>query len=92
MWMQLFEEEIFEHTFGSAIVITGNNVPVTIVLNSTFTNGFSDQGAAINIALGGALYAKDCRFLMDEKYTTFDQSLLNNLALLRENLNWERDG
>ena len=62
VWMQLFEEEIFEHTFGSAIVMTGNNVPVTIVLNSTFTNGFSDQGAAINIALGGALYAKDCRF------------------------------
>ena len=60
VWIQLYEQESFEHTFGSALAMRGNNVPVTIVLNSTFVNCFSEEGAAILIAEGGALFYKYC--------------------------------
>ena len=95
VWLQLYEEEIFQHTFGSAIHMAGNNVPLTVVLNSTFSNAFSDQGAAISIQRGGAIYCKDCRFRMDKKYTNYDHrqddgsNLLEDFALLKD-LNWER--
>jgi hypothetical protein len=58
VWLQIYEDETFEFNYGSVIDMRGNNVPVTIVLNSTFLNSFSDRGAAITIDEGGALYCK----------------------------------
>ena len=88
VWLQIYEDETFEFNYGSVIHMKGNNVPVTIVLNSRFLNSFSDFGAAITIDEGGALYCKECRFKMDERYTNYDQELVEKIATLREKFNW----
>ena len=88
VWLQLYEDETFEFNYGSVIFMRGNNVPVTIVLNSKFLNSFSDSGAAIGIDSGGALYCKLCRFKMDERYTKYDQELITKITTLKEKFNW----
>ena len=83
VWMQLYEKETFEYNYGTAIQIAGNNVPVTIVLNSTFLNNFGDSGAAINLYQGGALYCKHCHFEMDEKYRQYDDNFIDSLKYMK---------
>ena len=83
VWIQLYEKETFEYNYGTAIQIEGNNVPVTIVFNSTFLNSFGDTGAAINLNQGGALYCKYCHFEMDEKYRQYDDNLIGTLTHMK---------
>ena len=88
VWLQIYEDETFEFNYGSVIHMRGNNVPVTVVLNSTFLNSFSDVGAAIGLEEGGALYAKYCQFKMDERYTKYDEELIAKITTLKEKFNW----
>lgn len=65
MWIQSYRDETFDRIWGGSIRLTGNNVPATIIKNSTFINNFGSTGAAISFNRGGALYIRDSEFRLD---------------------------
>lgn len=42
VWIQVYEKENFEKIYGGSIQLQGNNVPLTIIGNTNFTNNFGD--------------------------------------------------
>ena len=57
---------MISNTFGGAINLNNaNNVPITIIQNTDFSMNFGQNGAAISMTQGGALFIQNCTFSMD---------------------------
>ena len=69
--------------------MTGNNIPVTIVEDSTFKNNFGDFGASIHLNIGGGLYCKRTKFIMDEKYIKYNAAQVEGFQFSKETYDWE---
>ena len=65
LWIQTYADEVIQNTFGGAIYVAGNNIPITIIENTQFINNFGDHGAAIEFVRGGGLYCIECKFLLN---------------------------
>jgi len=70
LWIQTYNNEEFTNIFGTAIHVKGLNILTTIIRNSRFYNNFSDEGAAVKLQTGGALWAINCTFTSDDYFTS----------------------
>ena len=57
-----YRHETFNRIFGGSIYLTANDVPVTIIEDSTFINNLGFDGGSINFKEGGGLFTDDCLF------------------------------
>ena len=68
VWLQTYIDENISNTFGGAIYVAGDNVPITVIENTNFYNNFGDSGASISFFRGGGLFCKSCKFELDERF------------------------
>ena len=68
VWLQTYKNETITNTFGGAIYVSGNNVPITVIENTKFSNNFGDSGASLAFFRGGGLFCNATTFYLDEKF------------------------
>ena len=84
LWIQTYADEVIQNTFGGAIYVSGNNIPITIIENTQFINNFGDDGASLSFFRGGGLYCKRCTFNLDSSYGDPIRNFVNEPATDRE--------
>jgi len=68
VWLQTYINEEIHNTFGGAIYVAGENVPIPVIENTSFYNNFGDAGASLSFFRGGGLFASSCSFTLDPEY------------------------
>lgn len=78
VWLQTYIKEKIHNTFGGAIYVAGENVPTTVIEDTSFYNNFGDQGASLSFFRGGGLFCRYCYFHLDQEFREGSEGFVDN--------------